>query len=117
MANVDRAFRVIVLGGIALVAVPTGACGGQTKSSAADAGSGADASFPDEGIAPAPDSGFPQEGPYDPDGFPSETAQIIDSGFAPDSFPTEGPAMIIDSGSGDAGVDAFPQETAQAADK
>jgi hypothetical protein len=107
MANVDRAFRVIVLGGIALAAVPAGACGGTTASSK-DAGAGVDA---------ATDTGFPQEGIYYPDAFPSETAEQIDS-----SFPTEGPAMIIDSGTGDAGTgdasgfDGFPQETAQAAD-
>jgi hypothetical protein len=111
MANVDRAFRVIVLGGIALAAVPAGACGGTTASSS-DAGSGADAA----------DSGFPQEGPaYVDSSFPMETAQFIDTGIEPDAFPTEGPAMIIDSGTadaggGDGGEAGFPQETGQAAD-
>jgi hypothetical protein len=107
MNNVDRAFRVIVLGGIALTAVPAGACGGQTASSS-DAGSGADAA----------DSGFPQEGPaYVDSSFPMETGMQLDTGTVePDAFPTEGPAMIVDSGAADTGEAGFPQETAQAAD-
>jgi hypothetical protein len=106
---VDRAFRVIVLGGIALAAVPASACGGQTASSS-DAGSGADAA----------DSGFPQEGPaYVDSSFPMETAQFMDTGIVePDAFPMEGPAMLVDSGVADSGAafDGFPQETAQAGD-
>jgi hypothetical protein len=117
MAKVDRAFRVIVLGGIALAAAPAAACGG-TTASPGDAGIGADAAdsgFPQEGAA---DSGFPQEGAVD-SSFPMETGMQLDTGITTmDAFPQEGPAMILDSGAGDTGtVDSgFPQETAQAAD-
>jgi hypothetical protein len=120
MPSLDRAFRVIVLGGIALAAVPASACGGAISASKVDGGTDAE-SFPDEG---APDTGFPNEGARDAGfptegfdtSFPSETGQMIDSGVAPDAFPTEGPAMILDSGSGEGAVDGFPQETAQAGD-
>jgi hypothetical protein len=119
MANIDRAFRVIVLGGIALAGIPAAACGGSEEGSS-DAGS-----FPQEGPAPL-DANFPEEGAQLYDAFPSETATFIDGGvdaqnFA-DGFPQEGPAMI-DSGSPDSDVtdatgvtDGFPQETAQGFD-
>ncbi len=119
MAHVDRAFRVIVLGGIALAAIPATACGGSELVSS-DAGS-----FPHEGAALL-DADFPDEGVQLDDAFPSETATFIDAGLdAPspfDGFPQEGPGMI-DSGPPDSGVsdatgvtDGFPQETAQAVD-
>jgi hypothetical protein len=115
MANVDRAFRVIVLGGIALASVPAGACGGSIAASN-DAGASDSGSFPDEGCNC--DTGFPQEGADT--GFPTETAMFVDTGIEPDAFPTEGPAMILDSGMAEAAVDGgeagFPQETAQAGD-
>jgi hypothetical protein len=115
MANVDRMFQVIVLGGMALAAAPAASgfalgCGGAVAT------------------PPTPesqDSGFPVEGAQVIDsgagvdtGFPQETAQALDSGtFADtgvDAFPQEGPPQLLDSGSLlDTG---FPQETAQAID-
>jgi hypothetical protein len=114
MANIDRAFRVIVLGGIALAGIPATACGG-SEGGSSDAGS-----FPDEGEVF--DAGGPEEGLRD--AFPSETATFIDASFdaSADAFPQEGPAMI-DSGPPDSDVsdatgitDGFPQEAAQVID-
>jgi len=119
MANVDRAFRVIVLGGIALAGIPATACGG-SEGGSSDAGGGSSDTGPDEGAVV--DAGGPEEGLRD--AFPSETATFIDASFdsAPDAFPQEGPAMI-DSGRPDSDVsdatgltDGFPQETAQVID-
>jgi hypothetical protein len=121
MANIDRAFRVIVLGGIALATIPATACGG-TEEGSSDAGSSRDEGAPG-------DSNFPEEGAYF-DAFPSETAQFVDAGFDAatdgsafiDGFPQEGPAMldssVPDSNISDAtGIaDGFPQETAQLVD-
>ena len=135
MPNVDRMYQVIVLGGIALAAVPSSwavvGCGGAVAGPLAKE---------------MGDSGFPQEGPAVLDsgadtfvafdsGFPQETAQLIDAGVADtgvDVFPQEGPAMIdsgffdsgfpqetaqlFDSGPIDTGVDAFPQEGPPALD-
>ncbi len=104
MPNVDRMFRVIVAGGIALTAAGSGViagCGGSDTTLAG--GPGRDA-FPDEGF-PSDGSAhdaFPNEGFGGPDGFPSETAQQLDG------FPQEGiDAAIHDSGKD---ADAFPQE-------
>jgi hypothetical protein len=117
MASIDRAFRVIVLGGIALAAVPATACGGSEEPSTSDdAGS-----LPDEGV---PGDANPWDEGTVYDGFPNETGQRIDASAdgSIDAFPQEGPAMIDsglpDSNASDAtGVtDAFPQETAQAFD-
>ncbi|HEX3346045.1 MAG TPA: hypothetical protein VHS09_15785 [Polyangiaceae bacterium] len=102
MPTVDRMFRVIVAGGIALSASAPGlvvGCGGSVSTLPSDAGHGSDA--------------FPQEGPppYEPDAFPQETAQLVDA------FPQEGidASMLGDAGShGDAAQDVspdvFPQE-------
>jgi hypothetical protein len=105
MANADRMFRVIVLGGIALAATAaasTVGCGGAVSSSS-DGGPTSDA-FPFEGAMDA----FPQETAQQVDAFPQETAPppLVDSGADAgfDAFPQEGPAFI------DSGVDAFPQE-------
>jgi hypothetical protein len=97
MADVDRMYRVIVVGGFALAATApavAGGCGGTV----------------------APSTGFPIEGAQatdaaggSVDAFPTETATQIDA------FPQEGPPYL-DAGSdaariGDAtSEDAFPQE-------
>lgn len=107
MANVERMFQVIVLGGMALVAVPiptlVAGCGGSIAKP--------DSAQPDAGH----DTGsFPQEGPpsFDSGAFPQETATQIDSG----TFPQEGLVVPVDSGFPQEGVDAsgfdsgFPQE-------
>jgi hypothetical protein len=91
MHPVDKMFRVIVVGGVALTAATSPAavgCGGATTSPANAHDAGHDAGFPME-TAPAPDA------------FPTETAQLYDA------FPTEGPA-VIDTGV--TGFDAFPTE-------
>jgi hypothetical protein len=125
MPTVDRMFRVIVAGGIALSAAAPGlvvGCGGSVGTLPADAGHGGDA-FPSEGADAFPSEtaqlvdAFPQEGidsshPVDSggvtqDAFPSETAQLVDA------FPQEGPNL--EAGSADAGPNAdagFPSETA-----
>jgi hypothetical protein len=99
MPTVDRMFRVIVAGGIALAggapALVVG-CGGSVSTSASDAG---------------------------PDGFPQETAGPLrdassqDAGSDVDAFPQEGPPPPVDAGLdghvADAGADVdawFPQE-------
>jgi hypothetical protein len=115
MATIDRAFRVIVLGGIALATVPVGACGG-----VADA-------TDDGGTNGHSDGGAPNDADMR-DAFPSETgaqldaANFPDEGVPVDAFPQEGPALI-DASVADAAVvdatgiaDAFPQETAQQVD-
>jgi len=101
MPTVDRMFRVIVAGGIALSATAPGlvaGCGGSVATMTSDGG---------------PDS-FPVEGPPSlPDAFPQETAQQVDA------FPQEGPPVFeagsdagVDARLGDAGgdQDAFPHE-------
>jgi hypothetical protein len=85
----DRLFRVVVLGGIALVAAPGaavvgGGCGGSVTSSA-EAGT---------------DGGFPQE-----------TASFVDTGAG-----TEASAEASTDGSVDAGDACFPHETAVSLD-
>jgi hypothetical protein len=110
MANVERMFQVIVLGGIALVPVASSATGcGGAVSPATDAGShgdsgggSVDSGFPQEGRPPVVDSGVPHEAAVD-SGFPQETAVAVDSGNGDTAFPQEGPAQV-DSG--------FPQECA-----
>lgn len=116
MPTVDRMFRVIVAGGIALSATAPGVvvgCGGSTSTLPSDAGHGGDA--------------FPAEGPYQGDAFPSETAQQVDAfpqegidasvrdtGTSPDVFPQEGPnleAGVFDTAAPDADA-GFPFETA-----
>jgi hypothetical protein len=127
MSSVDRMFRVIVAGGVALTAAGSGViagCGGSATTSIGDSG------FPQEGNAPV--DGFPQETGYAPDGFPSETAtqldaNVIEAGDAgghdadADAFPQEGPnleAGFFDVGHAEASADAsglpdgFPFETA-----
>ena len=106
MANVERMFQVIVLGGMALSTIPISTsiagCGGAT----AEPTRGADSGFPQEGKVESDsggrDTGFPQEG-VDAAGFdsnfPQEPATAVDSGF-----PQEG---LVDSGGLDSG---FPQE-------
>jgi hypothetical protein len=120
MPTVDRMFRVIVAGGIALSATTPGlvaGCGGTTATTTSDAGHGADA-FPVEGPAPQPDA-FPQETGQQLDAFPQEgpafveagvDALVLDSGGDEDVFPQEGPN--IEAGSLDANDAGFPQETA-----
>lgn len=107
MATIDRTFRVIVLGGIALAAVPAGACGGVVDATE-DGGAGA---FPDEGAA---DTGAR-------DAFPSESgARIDDAAYFPDegvpadaalydAFPQEGP-VSLDAGAPDSDLDAPPSD-------
>ncbi len=95
MPTVDRMFRVIVAGGIALSASAPGlvvGCGGSVSSLPSDAGHGADA-FPTEGPAPGPDA------------FPQETAQLVDTGFPQEGLDTSVP--FVDGGGDE---DAFPQE-------
>jgi hypothetical protein len=98
MPTVDRMFRVIVAGGIALSSGAPGlvvGCGGSVSTLPSDAGHGADA-FPAEGPAP-----------YPPDAFPQETAQLLDA------FPQEGiDASVRETGGGSdgGGPDVFPQE-------
>lgn len=100
MPTVNRMFRVIVAGGIALSATTPGliaGCGGSVSTSSSDAGHGADG-FPVEGVDASRLDAFPQETAQQPDAFPQETGQQVDA------FPQEGPAFV------DAGFDAFPQE-------
>jgi len=129
MPTVDRMFRVIVAGGMALAATAPGVvvgCGGSVSSLPTDGGGrGADA-FPTEGPPPQQVDAF----------FPQETAQFVDaslqqdatdaavdvrdSGGDEDVFPHEGPNMeagfFFDTGvpSTDAAAqpDSFPFETA-----
>jgi hypothetical protein len=122
MPTVDRMFRVIVAGGIALSATTPGlvvGCGGSTATTVGDGG-GADG-FPTEGPYYQPDA-FPQETAQQMDAFPQEGTQfdagLVDSRGDEDVFPQEGPPPI-DAGSldasshGDAAAEAgFPQETA-----
>jgi hypothetical protein len=121
MSTVDRMFRVIVAGGVALTAALPGVvvgCGGSIGNVSGDAGGDHDRAA----------DAFPQEGPAQFDAFPQETGQQIDAfpqeGFVePDAFPQEGPAQLdagLDADTGDAGADAaadadagFPFETAQ----
>ena len=128
MPTVDRMFRVIVAGGVALTAAGSGVvagCGGSetTITGGGDSGKGPDGvssgdGFPNEGFV-APDA-FPQETGQQLDGFPQEgiDAAISDSGRDADAFPQEGPnveAGFVDSSHSDAGTDAdagFPFETA-----
>jgi hypothetical protein len=97
----DRMYRVIVLGGIGLVA-----CGGSVTTAPgeptdASADSPVDVSFPFE--LPAPYDATPPP----PDAFPSELPAMIDASppdaaardASPDAFPTEGPPPF-DSGGG-----------------
>jgi hypothetical protein len=71
----DKLFRVIVLGGLALVSHE--ACGGQTSS---DAGSDATEDFPSE-LPTYVDVGVQDTGTTDaPEEFPSELPSQIDSG-------------------------------------
>jgi hypothetical protein len=108
MSTVDRMFRVIVAGGIALTAAAPGfvvGCGGSvptTPATASDGGHGADA-FPAEGPAQQPDA-FPQEG-IDTGVNVTDAGgdeKPVDAGGDEDVFPQEGPNL-------EAG---FPQETA-----
>lgn len=120
MPTVDRMFRVIVAGGIALSAAAPGlvvGCGGSVSTTPSDGGHGAD-SFPVEGPAQQPDA-FPQETAQQADAFPQEgpafveagvDARILDSGGDEDVFPQEGPN--IEAGFLDASDAGFPQETA-----
>jgi hypothetical protein len=120
MPTVDRMFRVIVAGGIALAATTPGlvvGCGGSVSTTASDAGRGADA-FPVEGPAQEPDA-FPQETATELDAFPQEGPAPLDSGFdarmrdaggEEDAFPQEGPTL--DAAFFDAGDGGFPHETA-----
>jgi hypothetical protein len=113
MPTVDRMFRVIVAGGIALSATTPGlvaGCGGSTSTTTSDAGHGADA-FPVEGPAPQPDA-FPQETAQLVDAFPQEGAdvRVVDAGGDEDVFPQEGPN--IEAGFLDSSEAGFPQETA-----
>jgi hypothetical protein len=121
MPTVDRMFRVIVAGGIALSASAPGlvvGCGGSVSSIPSDAGHGADA-FPTEGPPPLADA-FPQETAMFVDtGFPQEGAQDakgpdVDAGGDEDAFPQEGPnleAGSFDTSAPDADA-GFPIETA-----
>jgi hypothetical protein len=113
MPTVDRMFRVIVAGGIALTATTPGlvaGCGGSTTTPTSDAGHGADA-FPAEGPAPQADA-FPQETGQQLDAFPQEgvDARVVDAGGDADVFPQEGPN--VEAGFVDANDAGFPQETA-----
>ncbi|HEY6459043.1 MAG TPA: hypothetical protein VIY73_02800 [Polyangiaceae bacterium] len=95
MASIDKMFRVIVAGGVALAAAAPAAvvgCGGSVATHDGDAG------FPQEGPPP----------PYSPDAFPSETASFVDAfpqetGYAAEASAKDGAVV-------DAGTDAFPQE-------
>ena len=119
MPTVDRMFRVIVAGGVALAATTSGlvaGCGGSVSTTASDAGPGADA-FPTEG--PALPDAFPQETAQEVDAFPLEGAPPLDSGFDArvvdaggdeDAFPQEGPN--VDAAFFDASDGGFPHETA-----
>ncbi len=128
MPTVDRMFRVIVAGGLALAATAPGVvvgCGGSVSSLPSDGGHGGDA-FPTEGPPPQGDSSFPQETAQFVDAFPQEgiDASVRDTGAKDtggdeDVFPQEGPnleAGFFDTGvpSTDAGdqPDGFPFETA-----
>jgi hypothetical protein len=119
MPTVDRMFRVIVAGGIALSTTTPGlvaGCGGATSTPISDAGHDADA-FPAEG--PAQADAFPQETAQELDAFPQEgpvaleagsDARFADAGGNADAFPQEGP--YFEAGSLDASDAGFPQETA-----
>jgi hypothetical protein len=124
MPTVDRMFRVIVAGGIALTATTpavVAGCGGSVTTTPSDAGHGAD-TFPVEG--PAQLDAFPQETAQPLDAFPQETGQPLDAfpqegpdvgvkadaGGDEDVFPQEGPNL--EAGSVDASEAGFPQETA-----
>jgi hypothetical protein len=121
MPTVDRMFRVIVAGGIALSATAPGlvvGCGGSIGTLPGDGGRGAD-SFPSEGPPPQQADAFPQETAQQVDGFPQEGfyegdtgIQVVDSGVGPDVFPQEGPN--VEAGSFDAAgqPEGFPFETA-----
>jgi len=117
MANREKMFQVIVIGGMSLIApLAAQACGGATApvlpGDEIDSGSRADTGTRPIGQdAGTFDTGFPQEGPARFDsGFPSELGPppAFDSGF-----PVEGPALM-DSGfpqDGPAQIDSgFPQE-------
>ena len=72
----DKLFRVIVLGGLALVSHEA-ACGGQTTG---DAGSDASEEFPSE-LPVFVEAGVHDASTQDaPDAFPSELPTLIDSG-------------------------------------
>jgi hypothetical protein len=120
MPSVDRMFRVIVAGGVALTAAGSGViagCGGSdTTLATGDGGKGSDGSgsdgFPHEGADTGAQDGFPSEGFPAPDAFPSETAQQVDSGIHDsgkdaDAFPQEGPPPLEGGLS-----DGFPSEAA-----
>lgn len=117
MAGVDKMFRVIVAGGIALSASAPGlvvGCGGSASTPAAHDGGGSDA-FPVEGPVARDASGndaFPQETAQALDGFPQEgpDVHVADAGL--DGFPQEGPVAVDASSGGDGGFDGFPMETA-----
>lgn len=120
MPTVDRMFRVIVAGGIALSAAAPAlvvGCGGSVSSLPSDAGHGGDA-FPVEGPAPGPDA-FPQETAQFVDAFPQEgidaSVHLADAGGDEDVFPQEGPnieaGFFFDTGAPDADA-GFPFETA-----
>jgi hypothetical protein len=97
MPTIDRMFRVIVVGGIALSATAPGlvaGCGGSVSSLPTDAGRGADA-FPAEGPPPQQADAF----------FPQETAQFLDASLQKDA--TDAGVGIKDSGGDE---DVFPQE-------
>ncbi|HEY8039696.1 MAG TPA: hypothetical protein VIF15_07875 [Polyangiaceae bacterium] len=105
MDRVDRMFRVIVAGGIALAATAPGlvaGCGGSVATTGGGDGGGTDA--------------FPQEGPAQADAFPQETGAFVDVYVesSADAFPQEGPPLPPDSGTDaplvDTGSDGFPHE-------
>jgi hypothetical protein len=122
MANADRMFQVIVVGGFALAAPLVGTVAGCGSSSSfpnegpADDAGHLDSSFPHEGAETggARDTGFPVEG-FDAGsrdtGFPVEGLPVPESGVDT-GFPAEGPPPPADSGA-DTG---FPGEGPQRLD-
>jgi len=100
MTSVDRMFRVIVTGGIALAGTTAGVmagCGGGVSSTSDAGGSGL------------------------PDGFPSETAQPVDAHFVQDSADESTPqkdaagdALLVGDASGDGPVHTATHDCAPA---
>jgi len=130
MPTIDRMFRVIVAGGIALSATAPGlvaGCGGSVSTVANDAGPDR---FPVEGpvrqdAGSLPETGqgdgFPQEGP--PPFEAGVDAPVLDAAGDEDGFPHEGPnieAGFFDTSQPETGLDndasaapdGFPHETA-----